>query len=202
MCACVSHASEKLLSDTAVPLFPSYTPSLAQLPLTARSHDPPMLLPAFTFSSAWLASERQRPAPSPTPAFSIVHCWQACKYVTKTMASHRGFGPKLSKTNCSEEKRSSCFPLFPSSFSPLSLLSWLIVWLRPTRKDSLKQAESHCSKKRHRRTWITVTVCWAKYQSCQWMDSRLAPAASHSPSFQKQTDFWSFSSKTSHFNSS
>lgn len=74
---------KKLLSDTAVPLFPSYTPSLAQLPLAVHSHDPPTVLPSFTFSLAFLASEKQRPAPSPTLVSSIVHCRQPGKSIAK-----------------------------------------------------------------------------------------------------------------------
>lgn len=89
LCMCFL-GSEKLLSDTAVPLFPSYTPSLAQLPLAACSHDPPTLLPAFTFSSAWLASERQKARTLTPSGLSIVHCWQVSEYVTKTMAAWGG----------------------------------------------------------------------------------------------------------------
>lgn len=129
--------SEKLLSHTAVTLFPSYTPSLAQLPLAASSHDPPTALPAFTFSLAFLASEKERPAPSPTRDSSIVHCWQPREYAAKTMASSRRIGLKFSKTSCTREKRPACF-FFPSLFLP----RWLTVCLRPTKE----QAEWQCNK--------------------------------------------------------
>lgn len=46
------------------------------LPQAARSHDPPMLLPDYTFSMASVASVKQNAAPSPT-SNSIVHCFQA-----------------------------------------------------------------------------------------------------------------------------
>lgn len=103
------HASEKLLSDTAVPLFSSHSPFLAKLPLAARSHDPPRVLLAFTFSLACLVSEKQKPAPSPTLDSSIVYWLQPSEYISKAMASFRKPNSKSSRNNCSQEKRSACF---------------------------------------------------------------------------------------------
>lgn len=109
-CHMCFHASEKLLSDTAVPLFPSYTPSLAQLPLAARSHDPPTALPSFTFSLAFLASEKQRPAPSPTPDSAIVHCWQPGECIAKRVASSRSLGQNLARQIVAKRKDKPVFP--------------------------------------------------------------------------------------------
>lgn len=118
------HASEKLLSDTAVPLFPSYTPSLEQLLLAARSHDPPMLLPAFTLSSAWIASEKQRPALSPTLAFLLSIVDRLVNTSPGPWLHPVGFSQNLARQMTTKRKKKICFPLFPSSSSsfPLDLL--------------------------------------------------------------------------------
>lgn len=127
VCMCF-HVSEKLLSDTAVPLFPSHTPTLAQLPLAARSHDPPMLLPAFTFSSAWLASEKQRPAPSPTQAFLLSIVGRPANTSPRPGASPGALRLTFSKTDRNKGKR--CRFL-------LHCLGLLMNCLRPTGEEEM-----------------------------------------------------------------
>ena len=144
-CMCF-HASEKLLSDTAVPLFPSRTPSLAQVCLGAHSHDPPTLQPAFTFSSARLASEKQRPAPSPTSDFLLSIVCTTVNTSTGRRLNAGGLDLYLAKQITTKRKDHFVLLLFPSSSSSsLSLLTWLIVWLTPTREDSQRKAECHHS---------------------------------------------------------
>lgn len=135
-------------SSTTVPLpytLPGTTP-FGRL-LTWLSHTAACLYFRLGLTRLWKA----KASSLAHSGLSIVYCWQASEYVTKTMAQSRGLGPKFCETNCSEEKRLACFPLVPFSF----FSSWLIIWVRPTREDSLKQA----AVQQKRGIWMKVTVC-------------------------------------------
>lgn len=88
----------------------------------------------------WLASERQKACTLAPSGLSIVHCWQVSEYVTKTKAVSRGgLGRNLARQIAGKRKVQLVFLLLPSSSSSLFLPSWLIVWLRLTKEDSLKK---------------------------------------------------------------
>ncbi len=145
--AVIWHSSPTVLLPYTLPGTTPFGRSLTWLPT---------LLPAFTFSSAWLVSEKRRPAPSPT-LVSIVHCWQASQYITKTMTSSRKLGPEFSLTNSSEEKGLACFSPFP--FRLPSLL-YKLPDSGLQARTSLKQARCQWGQKGG--IWMTVTVCQTK----------------------------------------
>lgn len=151
----------KLLSGTAAPLFPSHTPSLAQLPLTAHSHDPPTLLPAFTFSSAWLASEKQRPALSPALAFPLCIVGRPAN-TSPGLWLHPGGSGQNQQDKLWQQKRLSCV------FSPASVPLFFIVSALLINVGLGAKALDAAKKKKLKWIW-KVSACWAKRRT--WSES-------------------------------
>lgn len=168
---CVSlHACEKLLSETAVALFPSHAASLAQLPSAARSHDCPTLLPPFTFSSAWLAAEKQRRpaslAHSGPLLLSIVR--QESEYVTEAVAQSERLGPKCRETNWSGEKGWLVF-FFCTPFFLFVPSSWLIPIESGQREGRLEEVEVQPKDARER--IFLYSQCGPDAVNGQWIYS-------------------------------
>lgn len=147
-----------------------------------RSLTWPSLLSAFTFSSAWLASEKQRPAPSPTLAFLLSIVGRPVNTSPRLWLRPGGLGQNLARQIAAKRKGLLVFLLFPLFFS-----SWLIVWLRPTREDSLKRTERQCSKKGVDRYESYCTRVQMSKGS-EWTAGCVT--VSHCPTSQKQPDFW------------
>lgn len=127
---------------------PPMQPPWHKLPSAACSHDCPTLLQPFTFSSAWLAAEKQRrPSLAHSGPFAIVYC-EAGEWIRHIGWSSIGTSwAKKQGDKLEEGEKRACVVFF--SCSPPFFLFFPRAWLIPLVGS--RSVAKRC-------TWKEVTV--------------------------------------------